>query len=156
MLNLLLLLHLAAPAQEIRPQPARTATIDSVRWMIGCWASAAAGDDTHEYWFTAGADALIGLARTTKNGRLAAYEHMVIRVTPAGLAFIAKPSGQTETTFVARPLSGSEVVFENPAHDFPQRVIYRPANGALEARVEGTQNGKARGFDVQYRRIACP
>jgi hypothetical protein len=33
--------------------------------------------------------------------------------------------------------------FENPEHDFPQRIIYRLETGdALYARVEGTENGK--------------
>jgi hypothetical protein len=35
------------------------------------------------------------------------------------------------------------VVFENPAHDFPQRVIYWKDGNDLCARIEGTMNGKA-------------
>jgi hypothetical protein len=154
MMSLLLIVPLLA--QDVRPLPGNGASVQSVKWMAGCWASTAAGDDTHEYWFAAGADAMVGVGRTVKGGHLASYEHMVIRTTPAGLAFIATPSGQREATFVARAQAGAEVVFENPAHDFPQRVIYRLEKDSLKARVEGTQNGKARSFDVQYRRITCP
>ena len=156
MLNLLLTGALLVAVQDVRPQPARAASVETVKWMAGCWSSSAAGDDTHEYWFAAGADAMIGIGRTVKGGQLASYEHMVIRGTPAGLAFIATPSGQREATFIASRASATGVTFENPAHDFPQRVIYRLEKDSLRARVEGTQNGKVRGFDVQYRRIACP
>jgi hypothetical protein len=144
-------------AQDVRPAaPAVLPAIENVRWMLGCWASAAPSDDTHEYWFAAGGDAMVGMARTVKSDRLASYEFTIIRATPAGLAFIAKPSGQPEATFVAREVAGNEVVFSNPAHDFPQRVIYRSDKDGLRARVEGVQNGKARGFDIVYRRIPCP
>ena len=34
------------------------------------------------------------------------------------------------------------VVFENPTHDFPQRIIYWKDGADLRARIEGTQNGK--------------
>lgn len=48
------------------------------------------------------------------------------------------------------------VTFENLAHDFPQRVIYRRAGAdSLIARVEGTRAGQPRGFDFPYRRVAC-
>jgi len=53
-------------------------------------------------------------------------------------------------------LSGDEVVFENPAHDFPQRIIYRmkdPEN--LEASIEGTMGGTARTVNFPLQRIDC-
>jgi hypothetical protein len=130
--------------------------IDAVRWMIGCWASTAPGDDTQEYWFAAGADAIVGINRSVRGGRLASYEMMVIRATAEGLSFTAKPSGQPEATFNAAAAAGDEVVFSNPAHDFPQRVLYRFRNGKLQARVEGIERGQTRGFDFEFQRVDCP
>jgi len=72
------------------------------------------------------------------------------------LAFIANPSGQAQATFPVKSLGEREVVFENPTHDFPQRVIYRlEAAGVLRARIEGTIDGKPRAEDFPMRRVRC-
>jgi hypothetical protein len=48
-------------------------------------------------------------------------------------------------------------VFENAAHDFPQRVLYRrEAADRLVARIEGLRNGQPRGIDFPMQRMACP
>lgn len=45
-------------------------------------------------------------------------------------------------------------VFENLAHDFPQRIIYRweitSVAPRLFARIEGTVNGELKGYDFKY------
>jgi hypothetical protein len=52
--------------------------------------------------------------------------------------------------------NGAELVFENPEHDFPQRVIYRqePA-GRLRARIEGHREGLPRAVDFAMTRVPC-
>jgi hypothetical protein len=40
------------------------------------------------------------------------------------VAYIASPSDQATTTFPLISVTDGEVVFENPDHDFPHRVIY--------------------------------
>ena len=53
-------------------------------------------------------------------------------------------------------LSEGEVVFENPGHDFPQRIIYSlKAGGNLEARIEGEAKGEARTVDFSMKRLDC-
>jgi hypothetical protein len=70
--------------------------------------------------------------------------------------FVALPSGQKETTFVAAAVSESSVTFENPQHDFPQKVIYRlQAGDRLVARIEGIRNGMPRAVDFPMQRISC-
>lgn len=66
-------------------------------------------------------------------------------------------SGQTPTDFTAASVSDTIVTFENPQHDFPQRVIYRKRGAdTLWARIEGTANGRTRGVDFPYARARCP
>jgi hypothetical protein len=52
------------------------------------------------------------------------------------------------------------VVFENEAHDFPQRVIYRREGDRLLARIEGKIGGKERSADWIFNRAGlnqrCP
>jgi hypothetical protein len=45
-------------------------------------------------------------------------------------------------------------VFENKTHDFPQRIIYQLGSGnVLQARIEGTKNGKQMASDFNYTRV---
>jgi hypothetical protein len=68
-----------------------------------------------------------------------------------------QPFGQPPAEFIAASVSDTMVVFENPQHDFPQRVIYRKRGAdSLIARIEGTMNGKSRGVDFPYAKGRCP
>jgi hypothetical protein len=100
---------------------------------------------------------LLGVSRTVKGGKTVAYEFMQIRALDNGkLAFIARPSNQSEATFTLLRFAPHEVTFENKAHDFPQRVSYRlVAPGALSARIEGISNGKERAIEYPMKKIAC-
>jgi hypothetical protein len=100
---------------------------------------------------------MLGVARTIRGGRAVAHEFMQIREAEVGhLVYIASPSGQAETTFTSLKASATEVVFENPGHDFPRRVIYRPRpDGGLAARIEGRLDGVERSMDYPMRRVRC-
>ena len=84
-------------------------------------------------------------------------EVMQIRPRPDGrVVLIAEPVGQARAIFTLHSQGPDEVVFENPPHDFPQRVIYRrAAEGRLGARIEGRRGGVLRGIDVPLRRERC-
>ena len=52
--------------------------------------------------------------------------------------------------------AGREVVFEDPTHDFPQRVGYKSTGpGQLLAWVEGAASGKTRRIEFAYRSANC-
>ena len=96
---------------------------------------------------------MLGMGRTVRGGKTTEFEFLQIREVNGKLAYVAKPSGQTESTFPVKSLTDAEVVFEDLAHDFPQRIIYRrQADGSLTASVEGTRNGLAGGIVYPYKR----
>lgn len=100
---------------------------------------------------------MIGAGRTVRGDSRVEYELVVIREKDAQLAYEAHPSGQPSAVFLSRSISGSEVLFENPQHDFPQRIGYRrDSPDALLAWIEGTRNGQTRRIEFPYRRVACP
>jgi hypothetical protein len=98
---------------------------------------------------------MLGMSRTVIGGKTVEYEFLRIALVGSTLAYVAKPSGQPEATFPVKSIDDGAVVFENLAHDFPQRVIYRRnTDGSVTARIEGTVKGETRGRDFPYTR--CP
>ena len=100
---------------------------------------------------------LLGMSRTVAADSTVAHELMRIVERGGGLVFQAHPSGQAPAEFPAVEAGPERVVFADPAHDFPQRIIYRRVGAdSLVARVEGERNGATRGSDFRYARVACP
>jgi len=129
----------------------------ALAWLAGCWASEGGEPGSGEQWMSPAGGTLLGMSRTVAKGRTVAHEFMQIReIEPGRLAFVANPSGQAQATFPVKSLGEREVVFENPTHDFPQRVIYRlDETGVLRARIEGLIADKPRAEDFPMRRVRC-
>jgi hypothetical protein len=132
-------------------------TVDSLAWLAGCWQPEQGDPGSGEHWLPPAGGTMLGVSRTVKSGKTVEYEFMQLRTNSEGkLVFIALPSGQKETTFVASSISNDAVTFENPGHDFPQKVIYRlQPEGRLVARIEGTRDGKVRGVEFPMKRVSC-
>jgi hypothetical protein len=100
---------------------------------------------------------MLGWGRTVGAATLVDFEQTRIFERGGRLVYGANPSGQAPAEFESIELSDSSVTFENPAHDFPQRVMYRRRGAdSLIGRVEGSRGGKVRGVDFPYARVACP
>jgi hypothetical protein len=134
-------------------QPATT-TAD-LAFLAGCWKFERSGRVVEEHWLAPAGGSLLGVSRTVAGGKTVEYEFLQIRDLPDGLTYIARPSGQPEARFKATVARTDEIAFENPAHDFPQRIQYRRAGDALNARIDGTRNGKIGSFEYPYVRVSC-
>jgi Domain of unknown function (DUF6265) len=147
-------LSLLSPAVRTQtPQP----TANDFAWLAGCWETNRNGREINEQWMKPSGGVLLGLGRTVANGKVVEYEFVQIREEKDGsIYYVAKPSGQPEASFKLIKLQNREATFENAEHDFPQRIIYRlEPDGSLFARIEGTSQGKPRGFDYQMKRARC-
>jgi hypothetical protein len=141
---------------EALGQTASPPTIDKVAWLQGCWESGAPPRTVEESWMPPRAGTMIGMGRTIRDGKLLEYELVVIREQDGRLAYHAHPSGQPSAVFLSTAIGDSTVVFENPDHDFPQKVGYRRDGESLVAWIEGTASGKLRRVEFPYRRSRCP
>ena len=139
------------------PVAAQDQQVAALAWLAGCWAADPGDAGSVEQWLPPAGGTMLGVGRTVKNGKTVAHEFMQIRTDAQGrLVFIALPSGQREASFVATSVTDGSVTFENPQHDFPQRIRYAAAPGdRLAARIEGMRNGALRGVDFPMKRVAC-
>src|SRR5215207_525744 len=141
---------LAANAQTIIGPAGRLA------WLAGCWDNVRGGRTVEEQWMTPRGGMLLGMGRTSGGGRPVNYEQMRIEERGGTLVFVARPSRQPEAAFTQVELTDSLVAFENPTHDFPQRIVYRlKADGSLLATTEGQEGGQRKSFEFPMQRAAC-
>lgn len=87
---------------------------------------------------------LLGLHRDVRASGRTFFEFLRIEESDSGLVYVAQPLGRPPVRFPLLTIGESEVVFENAAHDFPQRIIYTREDNVLRARVEGTIDGTGR------------
>ena len=124
-------------------------------WMIGCWAGERGGEKFHERWTGGDDSTLLGVAHTTKAGKLAAFEFLRVVVKEGRAVYVAQPNGAPPTEFAATASTTNRVVFENPAHDFPKRVTYeRSGADRLTASIDGGSE-KANRIEYPMTRAAC-
>jgi hypothetical protein len=124
-------------------------------WLTGCWTMTAGSRSVTEHWLGPEGGTMIGVSRTVSGGKTVEYEFMLIRQRAGGLEYVAKPSGQPEAVFTSTSVSATEIVFENPAHDFPTRIAYSKQDGGLLATISGTIDGKPRRIEVRYTGGPC-
>ncbi|MBF0546046.1 MAG: hypothetical protein HQM08_16500 [Candidatus Riflebacteria bacterium] len=130
-----------------------TFSVTTLEWLSGNWESNEKGIEITEHWMKPSGNSMLGMGRTVSKGKTLEYEFLRIVQNENGeIFYIAIPSGQKETSFKLKMASSSEVVFENPEHDFPQRIFYHlEGNGTLFARVETLDESK--GIDFKMRRV---
>jgi hypothetical protein len=98
---------------------------------------------------------MLGVGRTVRDGTLRDYEFVLLTEQEGRLAYEAHPRGQPANTFRSIEVSDSSVVFEDPAHDYPQRVGYRRQGDSLFAWIDGQDAGTQRRVEFPYRRVSC-
>ena len=136
--------------------------IERLGWLAGCWERRAGDRLLEEQWMAPRGGIMLGMSRSVRAGRVVEYEYVRIEERGDALVFIADPSGQEVAEFASASVADSAAVFENPAHDFPRRIVYRHAPGdSLHARIEGPAPGAVaadvatRTIDFRMGRVAC-
>ena len=131
-------------------------TVAQVGWMAGCWEQSAGARLIEEQWMRPRAGLMLGASRTVVGDSLREYDQVALFQRGGQLVYAATPARQAPAEFTSIAVSDSAVTFENPSHDFPQRIIYRRRGAdSLLARVEGMRGGQLRGSDYPYRRVPC-
>lgn len=128
------------------PVSARGGSLTPLRWLVGSWVRQP-GDRAQtfqeERWSSACGGMMFGQSRLVRDGKAAGFEFISLTSDASGMiTYRAWPEGKQGTPFKLVELRGMHVVFENRAHDFPQRIVYRRQGDRLEAQIEGPQQGR--------------
>ncbi|MEO1203319.1 MAG: DUF6265 family protein [Pseudomonadota bacterium] len=131
--------------------------IERLAWLAGCWTYDGRDPGSVEHWLPPAGGAMLAVSRVIKGGRMVSYEFLRVEETRDGtLRLIAAPVGQATTAFDLADIDTRSVAFENPDHDFPQRISYRlVGDDRLQARAEADNDGETVGIDFPMTRGDC-
>ena len=137
-------------AAALAAQQAQAPLQPDLDWLAGYWLACDARMEVAELWTTRRGGAMLG-ASVTYGTQAFGWEQLRIETDgDGGLSYVARPRGASADTSFRLARSGpGEAVFENPAHDYPQRIIYRREGDTLTARTEDMAGGN--GQDFRYR-----
>lgn len=136
-------------------QGTAAAPLDPVAFMAGCWAFTEGDRRVEEQWMAPAGGVMLGMSRTVRAGRPADFEFTVLHVVDGRIVYEARPEGQAPTRFPLTSSSEGRAVFENPVHDFPQRIAYERRGDRLHARIEGPGTNGVLGIDYPFDKVAC-
>ncbi len=128
------LLVLNAHAQSIT-------SVKDLGFLSGCWASKTNSEEYRECFTAPYAGMIQGSTQTVKNGKTVSFEFAVISEKDSKITYAPFYNGQALSVFTLTQAGPDIAVFENPANDFPKKVIYhRNADGTLSARTVGSND----------------
>ncbi len=137
-LNVVIILMAVTLAPSVMGED--SAPTQPLDWMTGHWCTDSGGKSVEETWLPPRGGVLVGVGRTYTADRTVGFEFLRIAAVEGVQNYIAQPGGQPPTHF-ARTAGGENWVrFENPQHDFPQRLEYRRNGDNLQVEVAGPGN----------------
>lgn len=129
--------------------------LDELAWLEGEWHRTSGGGEAIERWQRNG-DGLVGEGLVIRGDETSSVESLLLVEMAGEVFYIAKPR-QNPYPVAFRLVSREDgaFVFENAAHDFPQRITYR-RNGddAMTAVIEGPgeDGGEPRRLEFSFTR----
>jgi Domain of unknown function (DUF6265) len=117
---------------------------DKVAWFSGCWIGDVDEAKYEECWTSPSGEFMQGSGRMSKGDKILMREHITIEKEGEDLIMYVlgygeklKPDAQGTVGFKLVKSSKNELVFENPKHDYPQRIVYaKDGKDGLIARIE--------------------
>lgn len=127
-------------------------SLEPVRFLTGTWGS----DGTIvEYWLPPLRGLMVGINREPSGTGMPFFENLRIEAREDGIYYVASPKGEGTTAFKLTEASANRAVFENPEHDFPQKIIYVRTDDRLEAEVGAMKNGEWSSFKLSWTAADC-
>lgn len=121
-------------------------------WMAGCWEQVGGDRWTEECWMAPRGGMMLGSGRSGRGAAVREWEATQIVAERDGrLVYWASPGGAARIAFPMASRTADEIVFANPAHDYPQRIRYWRQGAMLGAETSLADGGRPARW--MYRRV---
>ena len=131
----------------------RAEGLDDLAWMAGSWMERKGATDTEEHWLPPKGGLMMAMNRTVKDGKAVEFEMLRIVMKDGKPVYLSMPNARPATEFQAAEQGPTRIAFEDPAREFPRRILYWRDGEVLMARIEGTINGQPRSKEWRFERM---
>jgi len=142
----------APPLQVDAADAAACDSLDTARWMLGKWVADEGENRVFEEWRSLGSETFEGSGRTVsrKTGAVVSSESLRLVAMSSSVYYIARVSENAyPVAFALTTCPAGRLVFENPGHDFPKRIVYSmQPDDSISVEVS---DGRDRGFTLRFR-----
>lgn len=122
--------------------------IKKAEWLIGTWENKTPKGSVYETWNKTNETEFAGKSYIVKEKDTIVFENIRLVQEQDGLFYIPIVKNQNDglpIRFATKTISETQLVFENPQHDFPQIISYtKITSDSLVAEISGTKNGQER------------
>jgi len=129
--------------------------LEKLEWIVGTWQRETSRGTMFEDWKVANDTLWQGKAFRLTEGDTLIIERLSLEIMRDEIFYVpVVPHNEGAVYFRMIEQSPEKVVFENPEHDFPQRIIYmKISDDSLHARIEGINEGVDSAVDFYYKRM---
>ena len=128
--------------------------LKSLAWLSGNWISTTGERTLLESWGRMTDSSFGGHVRMIHEGDTSWIEHLALLIrhdTVYLMATVMRQNNRKPVYFRFTGESRGEFSFENPDHDFPQRIFYaHPSANEMYARIEGVIDGSPEKEEFHY------
>ena len=129
----------------------------ALQGLEGLWKMETSRGAIYEEWHTNSNNKMAGRSYRINNADTIVMERIELYREGNDIIYspvVSNQNNQQAVTFKLISITNGRYIFENKAHDFPQRIIYKiESKDAVHARIEGMRNGQERGSDFRYSRV---
>lgn len=122
--------------------------LEKAAWLIGKWQNSSIEGISQEIWEKKNDSTFIGVSFFVVGKDTVSSESISLEERGKNLFYIPtvkNQNGGEPIIFTLTSLNSNQLVFENPSHDFPQKVTYtQVTSDSLVATISGVVNGKER------------
>jgi hypothetical protein len=115
-------------------------------WLLGNWENKSDDGDLLETWTKVNDSVYDGESYFIKGKDTLHFEKIQMKQKGEALYYIATVKGQNNdkpVTFKHNDTIQKQLVFENPKHDFPQKIVYSQiTKDSIVIEISGIQQGK--------------
>lgn len=132
--------------------------IEKATWLLGNWQNKTPRGILTESWQKKDDSTYTGKSAFVRGADTLSSETLTLEERKGRLYYIPVVKNQNNgqpVTFTLTSASANQLVFENPAHDFPQKITYTLiTNDSLVAVISGVRNGQERAQQFPMGRVA--
>jgi hypothetical protein len=120
--------------------------LEKANWFLGEWGNTTKESDFTENWIKKTDSSFTGKSFVLVGKDTVFNENVVLEQKKDSLFYNVSVKDQNEsesTSFYLTSSTKNQLVFENPKHDFPNKITYtKVTNDSIIAEISGKQNGK--------------